>query len=245
MDMLAAYFGLGLILAGTGILLTARLGLRVVNSFLLRPIRSLSSLRNMFSSAVEEGRRSVVYSGNAAISGPRAAASLTALTAARIGLRESLHADRAGWIASSEGTTHMLALDMADDMGRDAAPRCLLPGISPLPAVAGLLLEIREARSGANLILGDFGAEAALIAEACQDLAARVEGTSAALDGQAVLFAGTDHPLTGGEYYAVPAYLGDDNQQRAGLLAQDVLRWLLIAALLAAPLLILLGVIPR
>lgn len=242
--MLAAFLGGGLILMGTGILLSARLGLRPEAAFRRRTLRSLAVLRRSLAAAVEEGRRAVVCIGSAPVLGPQAGASLNGLAGAEAALQESLHSDRAGWIISAEGSLHLLAQDVADSMGSDAAPRCLLPGLTPYSAAAGTMLELREARSGANLLLGQFGPEGLLVAEACQDMGQRLETGSSTLSGQAAVFASGDQGMVGEDFYAAPAYLAEQPLQPASLLAQDALRWLAVAGLGLGFLLSLLGWLP-
>jgi hypothetical protein len=55
---------------------------------------------------------------------------------------------------------------------------------------------------------------------------------SEALDAQSVIYALADEPLIGEEIFAAPAYLQGTAMQIGSLRAQDVLRWILVAALL-------------
>jgi hypothetical protein len=70
------------------------------------------------------------------------------------------------------------------------------------------------------------------------------EFTLAASDSfaaQAVMYASAREPLIGEELFAVPAYLQSGPVYQASLRAQDVLRWLLVAALLGGSILAFLG----
>jgi hypothetical protein len=51
---------------------------------------------------------------------------------------------------------------------------------------------------------------------------------------QSILFASASDPLVGEELFAATAYIGNNPAQRASLQVQDILRWLIILALLAA-----------
>jgi hypothetical protein len=55
---------------------------------------------------------------------------------------------------------------------------------------------------------------------------------SEALDAQAVIYALADEPLIGEEFFAAPAYLQGTPMQVGSLRAQDILRWVLVVALL-------------
>ena len=59
---------------------------------------------------------------------------------------------------------------------------------------------------------------------------------STGLEGMAVSWALADTPLIGEELFTAGAYLGDRASARAELVTQDVLRWLVIGALIAATL---------
>ncbi|MBK9600351.1 MAG: hypothetical protein IPO36_00670 [Anaerolineales bacterium] len=81
-------------------------------------------------------------------------------------------------------------------------------------------------------MLGHFGPEAALLAEASDRENITVIGASDDLAGQAVLFANTQDALIGEELFAAGAYLGAGASHTASLTVQDILRWTIIVALL-------------
>jgi hypothetical protein len=84
---------------------------------------------------------------------------------------------------------------------------------------------------GANFMVGSFGPELALIADAAYRRNQPLIAASDQLEGQAVAFAVSDKPLIGEEIFAAGAYLGSDAPQMGSVITQDVLRWLLIAAI--------------
>jgi hypothetical protein len=57
------------------------------------------------------------------------------------------------------------------------------------------------------------------------------------------LYATADEPLLGEELYAAGAYLGEDAVHKASLQAQDILRWVLIGAIILGAILKLLGIL--
>jgi hypothetical protein len=81
-------------------------------------------------------------------------------------------------------------------------------------------------------MLGHFGPEAALLAEASDRENITVIGASDDLAGQAVLFANTQDALIGEELFAAGAYMGAGASHTASLTVQDILRWTIIVALL-------------
>ena len=101
---------------------------------------------------------------------------------------------------------------------------------------------VREENVSANLLIGGFGAEAALISEAALRAGVPTIGATDDAAAQAILFAGAQEPLIGEELFAGAAYLGTDPAQAASLTLQDILRWLLVLFLLGgAALKLLLG----
>ena len=101
----------------------------------------------------------------------------------------------------------------------------------------------RNEKVSTTVMLGHFGPEAALIADASDRESLTLIGASDNLSGQAVLFANTQDALIGEELFAAGAYLGAGAAHTASLTVQDVLRWLVIAALLGGAAIKLLGTI--
>jgi hypothetical protein len=95
----------------------------------------------------------------------------------------------------------------------------------------------------ANIIIGHFGPEAALLAEASDRDNVITIGASDQLSGQSVLFANTQDALIGEELFAAGAYLGAGASHVASLTVQDILRWTVILALLGGAAAKLLGMI--
>ncbi len=63
------------------------------------------------------------------------------------------------------------------------------------------------------------------------------------LAAQAVIYASAQEPLIGEEVYACGAYVKPDPMHTASLTVQDILRWVMILAILAGALLTLAGVL--
>ena len=65
---------------------------------------------------------------------------------------------------------------------------------------------------------------------------------SDALPAQAVLYASSSDTLIGEDLYAVPAYLNAGPAHTASLRVQDILRWVIIAAIVVGAVLKFLGI---
>ncbi len=102
---------------------------------------------------------------------------------------------------------------------------------------AGTMQLLSKQKLIANVMVGQFGDEFLLLGEtgARQDLT-QIGGTSA-VSALPFVYATMSHPLIGEEIYAGGAYLSDKPAHLSSLLAQDILRWVLVAGVAAAILL--------
>ncbi len=100
-----------------------------------------------------------------------------------------------------------------------------LTGLTPLSYTAGALPAIYDQQVSVNMLLGSFGSEVGLLADAAERTGSLTIGGSDNLPAQAVLFASTKEPLVGEELFAGGAYLQVNPMHTSSLIAQDVLRW--------------------
>lgn len=100
-----------------------------------------------------------------------------------------------------------------------------------LAFAAALTATLGDDDVGANLLIGSYGAELALVAEAAARRDQTIIASSDQLEGQAIAYVMSDPPLIGEEVFAAGAYLSDSPSQMASLVALDALRILLIIAL--------------
>jgi hypothetical protein len=94
----------------------------------------------------------------------------------------------------------------------------------------------------ANVVIGDFGAEAALLVEAADREDTHLIAASDNLSAQSILYASAQDPLIGEDLFASGAYMGAGISHEASLQVQDVLRWLVIVAIVGGALLKLVGI---
>ena len=80
----------------------------------------------------------------------------------------------------------------------------------------------------ANLMIGSFGNEAALITSAGERSQTKTLAGTDNLPGQAILYATAHDPLIGEELYAGGAYMDANPMHEASLHAQDIFRWAII-----------------
>jgi hypothetical protein len=120
---------------------------------------------------------------------------------------------------------------------------CRLTGLTPFSYAAGALPMISDEKVSANVLMGTFGTELALLQEAIDRQNTFGLAGSDNLTAQSIIYALTHEPLIGEEIFATGAYLKQDRFRSASLVAQDGLRWLIIAVILVGALLALLGVV--
>jgi hypothetical protein len=109
-----------------------------------------------------------------------------------------------------------------------------LGGLTPFSYAAGAMTVARQEQVSTDVLIGDFGSEIGLLTEASERENAALVAAASDPSAQSILFASVSEPLVGEELFAASAYIGADPAQRASLQVQDILRWLIILALLAA-----------
>ena len=118
-----------------------------------------------------------------------------------------------------------------------------LTGLTPFSYAAGAIPVIRDETVSANVLMGNFGAEVALMNDAAERENTFVLAGSDNLTAQAVIYASAQEPLIGEEVYAAGAYIESGQLHFASLAVQDILRWLIIIAILVGTTLTLAGVL--
>jgi hypothetical protein len=105
-------------------------------------------------------------------------------------------------------------------------------GPRSLAFAAALTATLGDDRVASNILVGSFGPELALVAETAIRRDQTLIATSVELEGQAVAYAMSGEPLIGEEVFTAGAYLDSTPSHVAALVAQDLLRLLLILGIL-------------
>src|SRR4051794_20997552 len=210
--------------------------------YTLREIAAFQRLPSMIGEAIESNRPVHVSLGNAGLGGE---STLVALANAEFAYQVTRRAV-IGTAAPIFTVSDTSALPLAQDTLRRAyASRDLLSsapyssarwypssGGHSLAFAAALTATVADDKVGANFLGGSFGTELALVGYAAARRNQSIIATSDQLEGQAVAWVMSDEPLIGEEVFTAGAYLGDSSSQIAGVVTQDVLRWLLIFGIL-------------
>jgi hypothetical protein len=162
--------------------------------------------------------------------------------------RSAAISDRPPIATSGEATLAILSQDVLKSEYREINAESQydpalgrLTGLTPFSYAAGALPMIYDEQVSVNLLMGSYGSEVALLADAAERTESLAIGGSENLNAQAILYASIQEPLVGEELFAAGGYLKVNKTHLASLFAQDVLRWILIGILLVGAFLKLVG----
>ncbi len=199
----------------------------------------------------EEGKTIHVALGSGSLIGVNAMASIAALQGLTAMFNLSAAYDTPPIITAGDPTLYLLAGDWMRRayarLGNVAFYRpsfVRFTAASPLTYAAMTATLIFDERTGSNVVFGAFEQEVGLILEAAKRNGTSSTGGTATLPGIAAMYPmlGSDSMVMGEELFnGVPTVL-DRPPYRASLLAQDTLRWLVIAGILVSAVLSLLGI---
>jgi hypothetical protein len=218
--------------------------------FQFRPIAAYSALPMLVGEAVESDKTVHVSFGSSAV---RDSTTLTALATAEIlyhvAERSSL-ADKPSVVTVSDPITLGLGQDTLrrayKARGRLAKYRSTMArwypqGPQSLAFAAGAGETILDEDASLNVMVGRFGPEMMLAAENAIRYNRLLITQSDQVEGQAVAYAVSETPLIGEELYVGGAYLSESPLQIGGVLAQDVLRYIVIATIIGLAILSIAG----
>ena len=241
--------GLGLVLLAAGLLLAFTFRGRKSRA-VFRELPAFVRLRHATDLTVEDGTRLHISLGRGELQKQHGASALAGLGMLRQMAEHTALSDRPPIVTSGDGTLAILSRDTLQAAYKAAAAEELyspdngrLAGLTPFSYVAGSLPTIRDEAVSTNIILGNFGGEVALLTDATERANAFSVGASDAPAAQAVIYASVDAPLIGEELFAAGAYAGENAAHKASLQVQDMLRWLIVLAILGGSVLKLAGIL--
>lgn len=212
----------------------------------LRDLPAFGRLRRAIGRSVEDGSRVHISLGSASLTSQYSASALAGLTVLEQVARLSSASDNPPVVTSGDPALAILSQDelRAASLPGDFDPlQGRLAGVTPYSYAAGAMPVFRDETVSAGVLLGSFGPEAGLIADAAEQGRSCLLAGSDALAGQAVLFAAAQDPLIGEEVFAGGAYLNPGGLHTASLHAQDLLRWAVAGLLILGAILKLAGVL--
>jgi hypothetical protein len=214
----------------------------------LRVIDAYERLNKSVGIAVENGTRLHISLGRGNLFTARGGSALVGLAMLRRLTERTSVSDRPPIVTSGDASLTILSQDTlqsgfraagAEDQYRFSTGR--LTGLSPFSYAAGTMPVIRDENVSTNTFIGDFGNEAALLTEEADRANTNLIAASDNLSAQAIFYASAQDPLIGEELFAAGAYVGAGASHEASLNVQDILRWLIILAIIIGAGLTMLG----
>jgi hypothetical protein len=238
--MILQFVGLLVLLAFAGLIVTFTvLGQRKGSRpRVLRRIEAYQSLPATVGTAVETGQRLHFSLGTGTVGESDTAAAVAGLVVLDQIASAAAISDRPPIVSTADGTAMLLAQDTLrsvytrqNALARYDPESAQVVGLTPASfGAAQTMLPRDEAVAGA-LLLGSIGTEAVLLTEAGHRAGVTTLAGTDNLAGQAVLYATADHPVIGEDLFAGGAYVGQAPAHRASLMAQDIVRLVVAAAI--------------
>ncbi len=239
-----------LLLASASLLLAVTLLKRRLPGH-FREIPAFTRLSRSLGLSVEDGTRLHISLGHGNLLDLRGGSALAGLAMLRVIAERTSASDKPAVASAGEAAIGLLTQDsiqagyQAAGAGDFYVPTTgRVTGLTPFGYAAGAMQIIHDEDVSANVLAGHFGPEAALLTESADRENQTVIGASDNLSGQAVLFASTQDALIGEELFAAGAYLGAGVSHAASLIVQDMLRWLIILALVGGAFAKFVGLMP-
>jgi hypothetical protein len=242
--------GLVLVVIFAGLMVFFTLAARRLPRLHLRDLPAFARLQRGIGLAVEAGQRLHLTLGHGGVSGIRGGATLVGLGLLQRIARAASISDNPPIATSGEAVQAILSQDAqrsafnaVNAESQYSQNSGQLTGLTPFSYAAGTLPVIYDEQVSVNILAGSFGSEVALIADAAERTGSISLGGSENLAAQAVLYAAAHEPLIGEELYASGAYINAGKMHEASVRTQDVVRWILIVAVIGGALIKLLGVL--
>jgi hypothetical protein len=210
--------------------------------FAIRRIRAFDAARQGLARSAETGRAVHTSPGAGAV---QAGGATTASTLAGMAIVESMARVSAITGAPVQATTNdAVAFALTENAIRRGYRRAgwpmetesggarFLTHNDPLAYVAGAAEVVTQQQTSQAVIAGQFGPEVLFLMEAQRRSGAQQVAGASDPEAVALMFLMADHTLIGEEIFASGAYLERRKTHVASLLAQDGLRWAVIAAIL-------------
>lgn len=231
--------GPGLVLLGGLLLIVFTVLVRYGFKLALRSLKSYDALTKQVSLAVESGGRVHLSLGSGSIIGEDTGTTISALAVLEFVSEASSISDYSPVATTSDATALPVIADTVrrayrrkDALDRYEIMSARLVAFDALTMAGGATSIIADDNVRANVLTGSLGPEIALMAEAGQRKHLTQVAGSDRLQAQAAGYVMADHVLLGEELYGARAYLTQEPSAIAGLAVHDILRWIVIAALL-------------
>ncbi len=210
----------------------------------LRPLPAFDALQGQLGRSIETGRPAHISIGVGGIVGEDTLVTLAGASIVDSVAAEAAETGAPPTVTVADGSALILAQDMlrhpytrrGDISGYDPLDVQLL-GMQPFQYAAGAMEFLARSQPVSNVMIGSFGPEVGLIAEAGVKQGLTQVAGSTDVRALAVLYPSADHLLIGEEVFAAPAYLDKRTGHLARLQAQDLARFVLVLVIVVVALL--------
>jgi hypothetical protein len=242
--------GLAVVLVAAGLLLGLTFIRRKATTPVFREIPAFTRLKRALGISVEAGTRLHISLGRGGLQTPDAAPGLAGLAMLRHLAEQTSASDEPPVVSSGAADLSILSRDTLQAGYKSAGAEDLydpttgrLTGLTPFSFAAGAIPILQDENVSANIFIGHFGPEIALLTDAAERTNSPAVAAAVDPTAQAVIYASVDDPLVGEELFAAGAYSNAGRAHQASLQVQDVLRWAFILILLGGSALKLFGII--
>lgn len=214
----------------------------------LRDILAYTHLKKVVSYAIEGGNRLLLSLGRGNLLSSQSLIGFVGLNQLRWVARSASASDRPPIATSGEGVLSVLSMaTQRSEMVSTEEPfepsQAQLTGLTPYSFAAGTANIILDESTCGNIMIGNYGSEIAIILDAGDQSGGTNISATDNLTGQAVLYAMEDEPIVGEEAYVAGGYVQDTTWQTASIVTQDILRWLVITAIVVGAILKLVSIL--
>lgn len=229
-----------------GLLIFVKRGLqRGQQSFSLRRLLPFQALRRQVGMSLESGDPPLFALGRGALQGSGGMASIASLqllqelteSSGRGQVTPQVFVGAATLLPIAQDTVRRAAEEGAESQEQEASVRFVAEDAFPIAYAAGTANAIDRESVVSSIAMGRFGQELALIGEAASRRGVEQLMGSDDPEAIAIAYASTENHLLGEELYVAGAYLRETDWDLAAVRTQDILRWLLIIAIIAAAIL--------
>jgi len=214
-----------------------------------RDIPAFARMRQAVGRVVEDGTRLHISLGRGSLVTPQSASGLAGLILLRRLAELTSAGDQPPIATSGDAGIAILSQDTLQAASQVSAQGAYDPtlgrltGLTPFSYAAGATTTIRDENISANVFMGNFGVEAALLIEAAERQNTFTLAGSDNITAQAIMYATSQEPLIGEELFAAGAYTDAGRLHVASLTMQDILRWSIIGVILLGAILKLAGIL--
>ncbi len=205
----------------------------------LREIPAFAKLVRALGLSIEDGKRLHLALGHGSLLDARGGSAFAALALLRNIAGRTSSSDMPAVASAGDPVIGLLAQDTIQSAYKEAGVDELyeptsgrITGLTPFSYAAGAMQIVENEHVSTNIMIGHFGPEVGLLTDKSDRANATLIGASDNFTGQSILFASAQEPLIGEELFAAAAYLDSAPSHTASLTVQDILRWLVILALL-------------